>query len=122
VKSRIGEATLRMAPVMIATSRMIELMELAAARLMRAHLTDGESSVSIKMKMTHVAPAFTGGTLRAVATHDGASGRLHRFTINVFDESGLVGSAEHERAVVAEGKFLALQRPSASKARALLRV
>ena len=37
-----------------------------------------------------------------VATYAGVAGRLHRFRINVFDESGLIGSAEHTRAVMNE--------------------
>jgi fluoroacetyl-CoA thioesterase len=126
LKVRTAEATLRMSlslgdvfPAVLATSRMIELMELAALRLMRQHLGAGESSVSIEMKMTHVAPTIVGGMQRAVASHDGVSGRLHRFTINVFDESGLIGSARHTRAVVTERKLLGLARRRAGKSRAL---
>ena len=119
-KFRTGEATLRMPPVVLPTSRMIELMELAAVRLMRTHLADGESSVSTEMKVTHVAPASVGGALRAVAAYKGITGRVHRFTINVFDESGLIGSAEHARAVVIERRLLAMSRRRADQASALL--
>ena len=94
-------------PAVLARARMIELMELAAARLMKPHLRDAESSVSMAMKVTHVASTTVGGTLRAVAAYAGVSGRLHRFRINVFDESGLIGSAEHTRAVVIERRLLA---------------
>ena len=88
MKSRIGEATLRLHapksiegfPAVLARARMLELMELAAVRLMKSHLRDAESSVSIEMKVTHVASTTTGGTVRAVAAHTGVSGRLHRFT------------------------------------------
>jgi len=122
LKFRTAEATLRVPPVALSTSRMIELMELAAIRLMRTHLADGESSVSTGMKVTHVAPASAGGALRAVAAYQGIVGRLHRFTINVFDESGLIGSAEHTRAVVTEPGLLALARRPAEQASALLTV
>jgi fluoroacetyl-CoA thioesterase len=121
-KSRTGEATLRLSPLVLATSQMVELMELAAARLMKTHLAEGETSVSIEMKVTHVAPNAGGGTLRAVAAYGGVCGRLHRFKINVFDESGLIGSAEHTRAVVVERRLLALARRRAGKASALLMV
>ena len=90
-------------PAIPATSRMIELMEIAAARLMKSHLRDGESSVAVAMNVTYAAASLRhpngGSTLRAVATHSGISGRLHRFKINAFDESGLIGTAEHTRAV-----------------------
>ena len=113
VRSRTGEATLHLYPLKItvgfptvlARSRMIELMELAAARLMKPHLRDAESSVSMEMKVTHIASTTVGGTLRAVAAYAGVAGRLHRFKVNVFDESGLIGSAEHTRAVDRRAKI-----------------
>ena len=127
VKSRTGEATLRLYPpkatvgfpAVLARARMIELMELAAARLMKPHLSDAETSVSIEMKVTHVASTTVGGTLRAVATYAGVAGRLHRFRINVFDESGLIGSAEHTRAVTTERRLLAKRRRRADPADSL---
>jgi predicted thioesterase len=82
-------------------------MELAASRLMRPGLRAGATSISVEMKVTHIASATVGGLWRAVAVYDGAAGRLHRFRINVFDESGLIGSAEHARAVAAERRLLA---------------
>ena len=126
VKSRTGEATLRLYPpkatvgfpAVLARARMIELMELAAARLMKPNLRDSESSVSIEMKVTHVASTTVGGTLRAVAAYAGVAGRLHRFKINVFDESGLIGSAEHTRAVIIERRLLAKARRRADQATA----
>jgi len=127
VRSRTGEATLHLYPAQItddipavlARSRMIELMELAAARLMKPHLSDAETSVSIEMKVTHVASTTVGGTLRAVATYAGVAGRLYRFRINVFDESGLIGSAEHTRAVTTERRLLAKRRRRADPADSL---
>ena len=127
VKSRTGEATLRLCPpkatvgfpAVLARARMIELMELAAARLMKPHLSDAETSVSMEMKVTHVASTTVGGTLRAVATYAGVAGRLHRFRINVFDESGLIGSAEHTRAVTTERRLLAKRRRRADPADSL---
>ena len=89
-------------PAVPGTSRMVELMELAALRLMKQHLRDGESSLCVEMNVTHAAPATPGSLVRAVASYECIAGRLHRFSINVFDESGLIGSAEHTRAVVAE--------------------
>lgn len=109
-------------PAVLATSRMVELMELAALRLMKSRLHAGESSVSIEMNVTHAAPTIAGGTLRAVAAYEGTSGRLHRFAINVFDESGLIGSARHTRAVVVERRVVALARRRAGKPGMLLMV
>ena len=88
-----------------ATSRMIQAMEIAAARLMRRRLAAGQSSVGIEMNLTYASTSAlrarsTSGPVRAVAEYLGVAGRLHRFSINAFDESGLVGSCEHARSVV----------------------
>ena len=95
-------------PAILATSRLVALMELAAARRMNPHLRDGESSVALSMNVTHVARTSVSGLVRAVATPGSISGRIHRFTIHAFDETGLIGSAEHTRAVVVEKKLLAV--------------
>ncbi len=104
LKVRTAEATRQMSEdggrLVLATSRMIELMEVAASRLMQQLAGDGQTSVGIGTNVTHRASGPTRGVVRAVATCTGFSGRVHRFTVNVFDESGLVGSGEHTRAVV----------------------
>ena len=41
-------------PAVFATSRMIALMELAAARLMRPLLKDGELSVGVSLDVRHL--------------------------------------------------------------------
>jgi predicted thioesterase len=135
LKARTAEASLRMSspdaaeatslspednfPAVLATSRMAELMELAAMRLMKQNLRDGESSVGMAMNVTHAAHSTVSGTVRAVATYASVAGRLHRFDINVFDESGLIGSAKHTRAVVVERRLLAVARRRAGKTGAL---
>lgn len=109
-----------------ATSRMIELMELAAARLMRSHLDARETSVAVAMNVTYVAHSLLrphpGSTMRAVASYAGISGRLHRFTINAFDESGLIGTAEHSRAIVIERRLMGIARQRAGEPGMLLMV
>jgi fluoroacetyl-CoA thioesterase len=126
LKARTAEATLRMysgataeaaglytddgGPAVLATSRMIELMELAASRLIKSRLKDGETSVGVALNVTYAAQTAASGTVRAVASYVGVTGRLHRFAIHVFDESGLIGSAEHTRAVVTERRLSAVAR------------
>jgi fluoroacetyl-CoA thioesterase len=109
-----------------ATSRMIDLMEIAAARLMRPKLRDGETSVAVAMDVTYAAHNLrhhgTVNSVRAVATYQGISGRLHRFTINAFDESGLIGTAEHTRAVVVERRLTSLAQKRAGNPDMLLMV
>ena len=97
------------------TSRIAQLMELAAMRLMRSRLGEGETSVPVETRMTHVA-ARTGRHLRAVAHETGVNGRVHRFLVHVFDETGLVASAEHTRAVAGDARLLGDERRPAARA------
>jgi fluoroacetyl-CoA thioesterase len=133
MKSRTAEARLRVLhpitaeatqlsspddfPAIPATSRMIELMEMAAARLMKPRLHDHESSVAVAMNITYAAPQLrrpnSGCMLRAVASYKGITGKLHRFTVNAFDESGLIGTAEHTRAVLIERRLTDVAREQA---------
>jgi predicted thioesterase len=126
MKYRTGEASMRALkfpmqdPGLIpATSRMIELMEIAAVRLMKSHLGAGETSVAVAMNVTFAAPSLrlphAGSSMRAVASYQSVSGKLHRFRINAFDESGLIGTAEHTRAVVVERRLLNVTSPRAGE-------
>jgi predicted thioesterase len=124
---RTAEATLRMfppdtpdalphlpgihVPAGPASSRLVEAMELAAARLMRSSLGDGESSVAVSTELHHAALSQArSDTLRAIATCTAIDGRLYRFSVNVFDESGLVASGEHVRGVVGKRRVEAIAR------------
>jgi fluoroacetyl-CoA thioesterase len=129
LKGRTAEVSLRTTlplesnvPAVLPISRITELMEHAAARLMRPVLRTGESSVALSLDLTHARQYATSANLRAVAIHAGSTGRVHRFTVNVFDESGLVASAEHSRAVVAEGRIVGLARRRAGRRSMLLAV
>jgi fluoroacetyl-CoA thioesterase len=94
-------------PAVFATSRMIALMELAAARLMRSMLKPGELSVGISLNVGHSAATPVGCTARAVATYQGPEGRFHRFKVRAFDDAGPIGEGDHVRAVVSTERLLA---------------
>jgi predicted thioesterase len=94
-------------PAVFATSRMIALMELAAARLMNPLLENGQLSVGVSVQVRHTAATPVGSRVRAVATYLGADGKLARFRVEAFDEAGLIGDGEHTRAVVATERLIA---------------
>ena len=52
-------------PAVFATSRMIALMELAAARLMRSELQSGDLSVGVGVEVKHTAVTLEGARKRA---------------------------------------------------------
>lgn len=93
-------------PDVLATARMVGLMELAAARLMRPALNDGELSVGVGIDVTHMAatPLYFG--VRARATYLGREGKLYKFRVELFDGGGKVGEGFHTRAVVSPDRLI----------------
>jgi fluoroacetyl-CoA thioesterase len=94
-------------PAVFATSRMIALMELAAARAMRPALEPGHLSVGVALSVNHTAATPPGATVRAVATYLGPEGKLFRFRVEAFDEAGPIGGGEHTRAIVSTDRLMA---------------
>jgi predicted thioesterase len=93
-------------PEVFATSRMIALMELAAARAMRAALQPGQLSVGVSLNVKHTAPTPVGGRVRAVATYQHNDAKLFIFKVEAFDDAGPVGAGEHSRAIIDTERLL----------------
>ena len=87
-------------PEVFATSRMIAIMELAAARLMKPELGHGELSVGVNVNVNHIAPTPRDETVKVLATYKGLEKKLYQFDIEVHDPGGVVGSGTHTRAIV----------------------
>jgi fluoroacetyl-CoA thioesterase len=87
-------------PEVLATSRMVALMELAAARAMRPVLQAGELSVGVMVNVRHLAATPNHTRVSAIATYLGAEAKLYRFRIEAFDPGGKIGEGEHTRAIV----------------------
>jgi len=94
-------------PAVFATSRMIALIEVAAARAMRTLLEPGQLSVGVALSVEHRAATPVGGHVRAVATYLRPEGKLYRFKVEAFDDAGAIGGGEHTRAIVATERLLA---------------
>jgi len=93
-------------PEVFATSRMIALMELAAARAMRPALKPGQLSVGVSINAKHTAATPVGGKVRAVATFERHDGKLFLFKVEAFDDAGPIGCGEHSRAVIDTERLL----------------
>jgi len=94
-------------PPVFATSRMVALMEVAAARLLRPHLGPGELSVGTLVDIIHTAATPRGGTVTATATFVGREGKLFVFEISASDDAGEVGRGTHKRAIVSSDRLVA---------------
>jgi fluoroacetyl-CoA thioesterase len=93
-------------PGVLATSRMIALMELAAARAMKPLLGEGQLSVGIALNVRHTAATPVGSAVRVVAIYLRTESKLLHFRVEAFDESGPIGSGEHTRAVIDPARLL----------------
>lgn len=110
-------------PAVPAFSRMAELIELAAARLMRCGLSQEQTSTSIRLGVWHLARIHSRPeTWRVVARRTAIRGRVHEFQVDVFDSSGLIAGAEHARAVVVAHRMEACARRRAGRPSMLLNV
>ncbi|HET7745864.1 MAG TPA: thioesterase [Vicinamibacteria bacterium] len=87
-------------PAVLATTRMIGLMEVAAGRAMRPLVGPGEMSVGVEVNVVHSAPTPVHATVRAVATYRGREGKLYLFEVVAYDDGGEIGRGTHKRAIV----------------------
>jgi predicted thioesterase len=87
-------------PAVLATARMVALMEIASARLLSPHLAAGELSVGVHVDVTHSAPTPPGAQVTATARYLGREGKLFVFEVVASDAGGEVGRARHKRAIV----------------------
>ena len=94
-------------PEVWATSRMIGLMEIAAARCMKSLIEPGQLSVGVGISIRHTAATPINNSVRARATFTGHEGKLYKFTIEAFDAGGKVGEGAHTRAIIATERLLA---------------
>ncbi|MBC3766244.1 thioesterase family protein [Neptunicella marina] len=87
-------------PSVLATARMVALMELAAARVLKPQLQAGELSVGIDVNVKHMAATAVDDTVTARAEYTGPQGKLHGFNVYLYDSGGLAGEGTHTRAII----------------------
>jgi predicted thioesterase len=87
-------------PPVLATARMVALMEIAASRVLLPLLGPGELSVGVTVDITHTAPTPMGTEVTATARYAGREGKLFLFEVSVSDPGGEVGRGWHKRAIV----------------------
>ena len=87
-------------PLVLATVRMIALMEVAAARVLQPFLGPGELSVGVTVDVSHNAPTPLGAQVTATARYTRREGKLFLFEVSAADAGGEVGRGKHRRAIV----------------------
>lgn len=87
-------------PAVFATARLVALMEIACARVLKPSLLPGQLSVGVSIDMSHSAPTPLGAIVTAEATYRGKEGKTFLFDVVATDEGGDIGKAVHKRAIV----------------------
>lgn len=103
-------------PDVFATSRMIALMEVAAARLLRPFQNEGQLSVGVTVDVMHSAATPLGGRVTATAKFVRREGKLFVFEVSAADDAGEVGRGTHKRAIISSERLLAGAAQRAPKA------
>jgi fluoroacetyl-CoA thioesterase len=93
-------------PPVLATTRMIALMEVAAAHCLVPLLEPGEMSVGVTVEIRHIAPTPVGVEVSATARYLGREGKLFQFEVEAKDPGGEIGRGRHERAIVQMQRLL----------------
>jgi predicted thioesterase len=93
-------------PAVFATSRLVALMEVAAARVLSPSLEEGELSVGVTVDIIHTAATPPGTTVVATATLVRVEGKLFVFDVLAADDAGEIGRGTHKRAVITTARLL----------------
>jgi fluoroacetyl-CoA thioesterase len=94
----------------LATPRIIALCEEASVHALEGSLADDETSVGMRVQVDHVQPAAVGARVTASATLEKVEGRRLTFTVNAFDDRGIVAAGRVTRVVVDLERFLEKSR------------
>jgi fluoroacetyl-CoA thioesterase len=92
-------------PAVFATTRMIALMEMAGARVLKPLLQDGEMSVGVTVDVIHSAATPIGVKVTATATYRGRDGKLFVFDVIAHDPAGEIGRGTHKRAIISRDRL-----------------
>jgi predicted thioesterase len=89
-----------------ATPGMVALMEEAAVAALRDRLGEGQTSVGVRLEVSHVAATPLGMKVRAEATVEEVDGRRVVYRVSAFDDAEKIGDGRHERLVVDRERFM----------------
>ncbi|MCQ2235594.1 MAG: thioesterase family protein [Bacteroidales bacterium] len=102
----VGSGTLQV----LATPRMIALMEEAAMNCVAEQLADTDTTVGTLMNTTHVKASAIGAEIKVTAELTAVDGRKLSFTVKAHQGDTLIGEGTHERFVVNIERFMSKLR------------
>jgi fluoroacetyl-CoA thioesterase len=93
-------------PAVFATTRMIALMEMASARVLKPLLQSGQMSVGVTVDVIHSAATPIGAKVSTTANYRGRDGKLFVFDVIARDLAGEIGRGTHQRAIISRERLL----------------
>src|SRR5947209_8215015 len=93
-------------PAVLATTRCIALLELAAGRLLKQECGPGQLSVGVIVEVKHTAATPVGAWVEAEARYSGRDGKLYAFEVVARDPGGEIMRGVHKRALIDERRLL----------------
>lgn len=90
----------------LATPRLVAMMEATACAAVEGRLSDGETSVGVRIDIQHLAASAVGASVEVTAVLEGQDGRKLHFRIEAYCNGTLIGRAEHDRVVVNAQRFM----------------
>lgn len=93
-------------PPVFATAMMIGFIEQTCALVVRDLLEDGQGTVGTHVNVSHVAATPVGMRVTAKIELVAVEGRNLDYSVQCFDEIGLIGEGTHRRAVIDSARFL----------------
>ena len=93
----------------LATPQLLAWCEAASCAAVEPHLGEGQTSVSSRVSLEHLAASPVGAAVEVTVSPAYVDGRLHRFTVAArhVGDGKLVGTGELTRVVVDTDRFLA---------------
>ena len=82
-------------------------MENSACKLAQGLVPEGCTTVGTKISIEHLSATAEGAEVYAVATLVESDGRRFEFTVEAYDNAGLIAKGTHQRFSVKTEKFMA---------------
>jgi predicted thioesterase len=95
----------------LATPRVVALVERATRAAVAGHITDDLTTVGTRVELDHVAPTPVGATVTVEAVLEGIDGRRLTFGVRVSDAERAVATGTVSRVLVTRERFLRAVAP-----------
>jgi predicted thioesterase len=90
----------------LATPRVVGLFERASVEALQGRLAPGETSVGLRVEVTHISPTKVGSRIHVESTLEKTEGRRLIFMVSARDDRGLVAAGKVTRVIVDFDQFM----------------